>query len=236
MDKNPHLANTGLILVDIQNDFLPPNGSLAVPNGTDILPCVQALLKEINWGIIVASADWHPPGHISFASAHNKRTFEIHEVDAPHEAGKITQWMWPDHCVQESHGAAFEASLQDRLTALESDGAKVAIIRKGGDLGVDSYSAFADNVYAKFTSLPKTLHQNSIERVVIVGLAADWCVRFTAIDATKFGFNTILITDGTRAVSPEESSKVFDELRSRGVRILTLEQFREVVKAEGDAL
>ncbi|KAG8890590.1 hypothetical protein FRB98_007144 [Tulasnella sp. 332] len=173
---------TALVLVDIQNDFLPPNGSLAVPLGQKILPYVMKLLDNYGWSLVVAS-----------------------------------------------QGAKLEAGLEARLKALQETGTK------GKDLEVDAYSAFADNVYATFTETAKILHENKIEQIVLVGefrLAADYCVRFSAIDSRKFGFDTILITDATRAVSqdPKDVTAIFADLKARGVRNMTFDEFIDEFK------
>ncbi|EJU06046.1 pyrazinamidase/nicotinamidase-like protein [Dacryopinax primogenitus] len=211
-------AKTALLLVDIQNDFLPPDGSLAVPEGRDILPHVYRLL-EWNWDLVVASQDYHPHGHISFTSTHDLPPFTNISVQKPHcpPGVMVPQMLWPDHCVQGTHGCEFEAELKKKL------GKDVVIIQKGGDLAVDSYSAFSDNQYTSFTPLIKTLHQAGIEHVVICGLATDYCVYFTAVDSCKFGFKTEIVREAVRAADKAATERVFDDLRGWGCDIVSID-------------
>ncbi|KAG8856767.1 hypothetical protein FRB96_006270 [Tulasnella sp. 330] len=220
---------TALVLVDIQNDFLPPNGSLAVPLGQKILPYVMKLLDNYGWSLVVASQDCTSNILALGALISGHEIYQPIKIDAPYQEGKITQVLWPDHCVQSTEGAKLEAGLEARLKALQETGTK------GKDLEVDAYSAFADNVYATFTETAKILHENKIEQIVLVGefrLAADYCVRFSAIDSRKFGFDTILITDATRAVSqdPKDVTAIFADLKARGVRNMTFDEFIDEFK------
>jgi len=225
--EKPRLQGTALVLVDIQNDFLPPSGSLAVAHGDTILPTVQSLLRDFEWDLVVSSLDWHPPGHVSFASAHRKAVGTSISVPVPHETTQNNQELWPDHCVQGTQGSALETGVKAKLAILEKNNVKVETVYKGTRVDVDSYSAFADNGYANFTGLPKVLYQNNIERVVVVGLALDFCVGWTAKDARKFGFKTIVISDGTRAVFPDNAGDILDDLKGRGAEIMTLSEFKQ---------
>ncbi|KAG9015444.1 NAD(+) salvage pathway protein [Tulasnella sp. JGI-2019a] len=236
MPSTRPLKNTALVLVDIQNDFLPPNGSLAVTGARNILPCVTTLLNEYRWDLVVASSVRHPPGHISFASAHpGRKPFDSIKVPVPNQE-PISQMLWPDHCVPDTWGAQFEDSVQRQLTRLEQSGTKVEVIRKGKDINVDSYSGFADIVYSSFTDMAKVLYQNDVGRLVMVGVATDFCVVFTANDARKFGFETLLITDGTAAVFPENEEKTIKEMRDRGVKTMTLKEFQALDSSKNAAL
>lgn len=206
---------TALILVDIQYDFLPPDGSLAVNEGNQILEPTYKLLDNAReyFDLVVASQDYHPVSHVSFASTHGKDPFTAIEVPKLHSEETITQMLWPDHCVQGSKGCELEAGIQTRLDKLSD---MVQYIRKGDNIAVDSYSAFADNQYISFTPLTRALHAAEITDVVICGLATDYCVRATAIDACKFGFKTIVLVDAVRAVDGSQNEAVLAELQRWG--------------------
>jgi nicotinamidase/pyrazinamidase len=197
-----------LILVDIQNDFMP-GGALAVPDGLAVVPVANAVMPQFE--IVAASQDWHPPGHGSFASSH--------EGKEPGEMGELAgmpQVMWPDHCVQGSEGADFVESLDfDRAPK------GVEVFQKGTDPTIDSYSAFFDNGHRKDTGLGDWLKERGVDTVVILGVATDYCVKFTALDAAKLGFDVILLEDGCRGVNlqPNDSEEALDELRAAGVTV-----------------
>ena len=194
-----------LLLVDIQYDFLP-GGSLAVPDGDAVVPVANALMPAFD--TVVATQDWHPPGHGSFASEHpGRRPFEVAELDG------LAQILWPDHCLQGSRGAQLHEDLeQQRITH---------IVRKGMDPRIDSYSGFFDNGHRRTTGLSGLLQALDVERVVLCGLAQDVCVLFTALDAVKAGFETVLVEDGTRAVNaePDDGDKALAQMREAGVRL-----------------
>ncbi|EJD53592.1 nicotinamidase [Auricularia subglabra TFB-10046 SS5] len=210
-------THVALLIVDVQNDFLP-GGALAVAEGDSILPTVYSLVDSDQYDVIVASKGWHPQGHVSFASTHGAPAFSAKEVAGLNEEGTVTQMLWPDHCVQGSEGSELEAGLKRRLEAL---GDKVKTVHKGKQAGVDSYSAFADNQYMAFTGLARVLHERGIRKVDIVGLATDYCVRATAIDAAKFGFETSVVSAGTMAVGGAgRKAEVLAELGRWGCRIV----------------
>lgn len=199
-----------LILVDIQNDFMP-GGALAVPDGLAVVPVANALLPVFD--IVAASQDWHPKGHGSFASSHRDKE--------PGEMGKLAgmpQVMWPDHCVQGSEGAELVDSLD-----FERAPNGVAVFRKGTDPTIDSYSAFFDNGHRKDTGLGDWLKEKGVVAVVIVGVATDYCVKFTALHAAELGFDVILLEDGCRGVNlqPSDSEEALDEMRAAGVTVTT---------------
>ncbi|KAL9552851.1 hypothetical protein MBANPS3_003576 [Mucor bainieri] len=205
-------SKTALVLVDIQNDFLE-GGSLAVADSNSILQPVNSLIKQMKakGGLVVASKDWHPQNHISFASNHaDKQVFETKEIE--YEGVKGTQVMWPDHCVQHSFGSEISKHIDERDIDF--------IVHKGMNAHVDSYSAFADNNYSEITSLAKILYQHHVETVIIVGLAADYCVKWTCLDAIKFGFKTILVKECTKPVDPQQFEATLSELKSKGVSII----------------
>ncbi|CAO3677273.1 unnamed protein product [Rhizopus stolonifer] len=205
---------TALILVDIQYDFLE-GGSLAVPDSLSIIKPVNELIRYVKStnGLVIATQDWHPKDHVSFASNHpNKNIFDLVQIE--YEGAKLDQVLWPDHCVQESLGA----EMCNSLDCQHID----HIVKKGKNQQIDSYSAFADNNYSEITQLAKILYQNFIEQVIIVGLATDYCIKFTCLDAVKFGFKTILVHEGTKAVDQSNTKSVFELLESKGVMIQSL--------------
>ncbi|MGB7528542.1 bifunctional nicotinamidase/pyrazinamidase [Sphingobacterium cellulitidis] len=173
-----------LIIVDVQYDFLP-GGSLEVPKGDEIIPIINNIQRD--YDLVVASQDWHPQGHLSFASQHeNKLPFEIIDLDG------LEQVLWPDHCIQESYGSQISEDLQTNRVE--------AIFRKGMDPKIDSYSAFYDNGKRKDTGLAGYLKARNIDEVHVCGLAADFCVFFTAMDAISEGFKTSIISKATKAI------------------------------------
>jgi nicotinamidase/pyrazinamidase len=209
----PDREVSALLVVDVQPDFLP-GGTLPVAQGDEILGPVADLMASGRFGVCVATQDWHPSGHISFASRHKRNPMETFELYGH------PQTLWPDHCVQRSRGAALHPALPfDRADA---------IIRKGTDPLVDSYSAFRNNWNAAgqrpSTGLAGYLRDRGIEQVFICGLARDVCVKWTAEDAADAGFQTFVIWDLTRAVDPASDASVQRSLRGRGVHIVRREQ------------
>jgi nicotinamidase/pyrazinamidase len=173
-----------LIVVDVQNDFCP-GGALAVPHGDEVVPAVNRLARR--FAHVVMTQDWHTPGHLSFASAHpGKEPFETTEL--PYG----TQVLWPDHCVQATPGAAFHAALD--LPQVE------LIVRKGFRRTIDSYSAFFENDRTTPTGLGGYLRERGFRRVFLAGLATDFCVRYSAEDAQRLGFEAVVIEDACRAI------------------------------------
>jgi len=195
-----------LILVDIQNDFLP-GGRLAVPDGDAVVPVANALMDRVD--VVVATLDWHPPGHESFASAHPGRgPGELVELHG------LPQVLWPEHCVQWTGGAAPAPGL---------DTARVArFFTKGEDPQVDSYSGFWDNGRRHATGLAPWLREVGVTEVIIVGLALDYCVKATALDAAEAGFQTTVIRAGTRAVelAAGDGAAAVVALRAAGVTVV----------------
>jgi nicotinamidase/pyrazinamidase len=199
-----------LLVTDIQPDFLP-GGALGVADGDSLLQPIAALMESGRFGLCVATQDWHPPGHISFASSHPEaRDFD--EIDLYGHP----QTLWPDHCVQGRPGAALQEGLPWERVG--------AIIRKAMDPKVDSYSAFRNN-WDPSGGRPRTglagyLRERGIERCFVCGLARDFCVKFSAEDAAEAGFETYLIWDLTRAIDPDGDESVRRGLTERGVRII----------------
>lgn len=195
-----------LILVDIQNDFLP-GGALAVAEGDAVVPVANRLQPAFD--LIVATQDWHPPDHGSFASNHPGS-----EPGQLSELGGLPQVLWPDHCVQGSRGAELHRDLDvSRL---------VHVFRKGTDAEIDSYSGFFDNGQRKATGLGDYLRERNVTDVYVMGLATDYCVKWTALDAIQLGFRTHLVEDGSRGVElkPGDVAAALDEVRRAGGEIV----------------
>jgi len=194
-----------LVIIDMQNDFIP-GGSLAVPEGDKLVPIINNLQEKFD--LIIATQDWHPQDHSSFAENHSgKKDFEIIEL------GGIDQILWPVHCVQNSEGAQFHSDLKTQK--LE------AIFRKGTNKEIDSYSGFYDNAHLKSTGLSGYLNEKGISQLYFCGLAAEYCVYFSIIDALKEGFETFLIEDATKAISKTEFEKAKKEILHAGGKIIT---------------
>ncbi len=194
-----------LILVDIQNDFLP-GGALAVPEGDRIVPLVNRLQRS--FPLVVATQDWHPVGHGSFAARYpGKKPFDLGQL------GGLSQVLWPVHCVQATPGAEFAPGLD--LTRVER------VFPKGTDPEIDSYSGFFDNGHRRGTGLGDYLRERGVTHVFVVGLATDYCVKFTALDARRLGFEVTLIGDACRGVNlqPGDVDRALGELREAGVRV-----------------
>ncbi|EKD60531.1 MAG: hypothetical protein ACD_54C00693G0002 [uncultured bacterium] len=177
-------AHEALIVIDVQNDFCP-GGALAVANGDAIIPQINALMAE--FACVVATQDWHPADHASFAANHpGAAPFSITEM------AYGPQVLWPTHCVQGTAGAAFHP-------ALHSDPAQL-VIRKGFRAGIDSYSAFFENDHKTATGLEGYLRSRGITAVTLVGLATDFCVAYSALDAAGLGFKVTLLESACRAI------------------------------------
>ncbi|HLT72522.1 MAG TPA: bifunctional nicotinamidase/pyrazinamidase [Cyclobacteriaceae bacterium] len=193
-----------LIIVDVQNDFTT-GGRLEVKEGEEIIPLVNKL--QSGFDLVVATQDWHPPDHKSFASNHpGKQPFEQIVLNG------LEQVLWPDHCVQGSEGAAFHSALEMNKIA--------TIFRKGMDAGVDSYSGFYDNGHKHSTGLAGYLREQNVKEVFVAGLAADYCVYYTAKDALAEGFQSNLIVDATRPISVEGFLKAKEDLLRSGGRVI----------------
>lgn len=193
-----------LIIIDMQNDFLS-GGSLAVPDGEEIVAIVNSMQQYFD--LVVATQDWHPSTHKSFASNNpGKKTYDEIELNG------LPQILWPDHCVQGTNGAMF--------TPLVNMNRVEAIFRKGTDIDIDSYSCFYDNGHRKSTGLGDYLRGKLITRVYFAGLAGDFCVYFSALDALIEGFDTYLMEDAVRSIDPEKFKQAKAEIASRGGRII----------------
>ena len=200
-----------LILVDLQNDFLP-GGALAVPDGDAVVPLANRLIGQFD--LVVATQDWHPPHHVSFAATHSgRRPYDTIRV------GGLPQTLWPVHCVELTGGACFAPGLDtSRITH---------IFQKGTDASVDSYSGFFDNGRRHATGLADWLRERGVTDLTMCGLATDYCVRATALDAISEGFRVRLIEEGCRGVNvaPGDVARALDEMKQAGVLIAAPSRF-----------
>ena len=195
-----------LLLVDIQNDFLP-GGALGVPDGDQVVPVANRLQGEFN--LAVASQDWHPADHGSFAANHpGKQPGEVIELNG------LQQILWPVHCVENTPGAAFAPGLDTRRVA--------RIFHKGTDPDIDSYSALFDNGHRKATGLGDYLKTQGVTDLFMAGLATDYCVKYTSLDAVKLGFRVHVIEEGCRGVNlkPGDVAAAMAEMQKAGVEII----------------
>src|SRR5215813_13010976 len=193
-----------LLMVDVQNDFCP-GGALAVPQGDEIVPAVNRLATQFRHAIL--TQDWHPPGHASFANSHpGKRPFEA--IELPYGL----QILWPEHCVQGTHGAAFHPGLDIPHAEL--------VLRKGFRSEIDSYSAVRENDRRTPTGLANYLKEREFERITLCGLATDFCVLFSAIDAREAGFQVSIVTSACRGIDVDGSiARAIHSMREAGVTV-----------------
>jgi nicotinamidase/pyrazinamidase len=201
-----HTETDALIVVDVQNDFCP-RGALAVEGGNSVVPVINAISPL--FGTVVATQDWHPENHVSFAASHpGKRSYDTVEI------GELVQELWPEHCLAGSPGAAFHKDLDLIPVGL--------VVRKGRLPDLDSYSAFFENDRRTATGLNGYLRELGIKTVFLCGLATDYCVLFTALDAARLGFRTYVIRDGVRGVGLPEGSveRAFSSMVEAGVKII----------------
>ncbi len=194
-----------LILVDIQNDFVP-GGALEVPEGDQVVPVANRLMPYFD--LVAATKDWHPADHLSFAGQHPGK--DVGEVI---ELAGLPQVLWPDHCIEGTAGAEFVSGLD--VAGIHG------VFEKGTDRTIDSYSGFFDNGHRQMTGLGDFLRQRQVAEVFVMGLATDYCVKFTALDAVGLGFRTHLLLDGCRGVNlnPGDVDRAIEELQEAGVRV-----------------
>lgn len=200
-----------LLLIDLQNDFVE-GGALAVPQGSEVIAIANRLQPYFEW--VIATQDWHPAEHGSFAA--NNPPKNIGEMI---DLNGLPQMLWPVHCVENTNGANFVPNLD--ATSIRQ------IFRKGTDPSIDSYSGFFDNGKRKATGLGSFLTQQGITEVYIMGLALDYCVKFSALDAVGLGFATYLIEDGCRAVNlqPNDGTQALVDMQAAGVKIIQSSYF-----------
>jgi len=195
-----------LIIVDLQNDFLP-GGALPVPHGDEVIPLANELQQR--FALVLATQDWHPADHGSFAPNHpGKKQGDRVILDG------IEQILWPVHCVQNTHGAEFAPSF---------DTSRIArIFHKGIDPRIDSYSTFFDNAHRRSTGLGEYLNERSVTNVYLLGLALDYCVKYSAVDARQLGLNTHVIVDGCRGIGlePGDLDHALHEIKQAGAILL----------------
>lgn len=198
-----------LIVVDVQNDFCE-GGALEVKNGNEIIPIINELIKSKKFDFIIATQDWHPRKHKSFASNHkNKKVYDVINLNG------MKQVLWPDHCIQRTKGARFHSNL--------NLGEKYYVFKKGKNPNIDSYSGFYDNDHKTSTGLTEFLTRNNVREIYITGLATDYCVKFTAIDSVFEGYKTFVIKDAVRGVNinKDDSKKAFNEMKEKECKIIT---------------
>lgn len=200
------MPNTALIIIDMQNDFMP-GGVLAVPNGNEIIDLINQL--QLKFDLVIATQDWHPAIHKSFATNHaNQKPFNIIDLNG------LSQTLWPAHCVQNTSGAELVNNLNK--TKIQK------IIHKGTNPNIDSYSAFFDNAHLQKTDLDDYLKLHKINTVYIAGVATDYCAKFSALDAIKLGYKAYLLEDACKGINlqPDDIKNALDEMREVGVKII----------------
>lgn len=201
-----------LLIVDIQNDFLP-SGALAIPDGAKVVPIINEILSKFD--LLIASKDWHPPNHISFATRHEKFPGDVVEVD------ELKQELWPNHCVQDTHGAEFSPHLK-------SDGID-KIFYKGIDSEIDGYSAFFDNAHHRSTGLEEYLKKKGIKEIYVAGLATDFCVKYTVLDGLKLGLKVHVIVDACAGINlrPGDVELAIKEMKEAGASFIYSKDLRD---------
>ena len=201
-----------ILLVDIQNDFLP-TGSLPVPDGHGVIPVANRLLAQPAARVVVATLDWHPADHQSFASQHpGKQPFEVVDLHG------LQQVLWPDHCIQHSHGARLASTLRTRDIQ--------RVFFKGTNPEIDSYSGLFDNGHRQATGLHEYLRDLGVRELLVLGLALDVCVKHTVLDACQLGYGVTVVEDGCRGVDvvPGESERARAAMRAAGARLATSDE------------
>ena len=193
-----------LVIIDVQNDFLI-NGSLEVSSANDVIEPINEIIK--NYTLVVATKDWHPLDHVSFASNHpNKKIGDVVRVN------NLNQMLWPEHCVQKSKGSDFPMTLNFKTIN--------KIIYKGINSKIDSYSGFNDNGKIRSTGLSDYLKANNVTSIDYVGLATEYCVKFTVLDSIEEGFKTRVILNCIKGIDLKESKKTLNEMKLKGIDLL----------------
>ncbi|KAF2752728.1 Isochorismatase hydrolase [Pseudovirgaria hyperparasitica] len=216
-----------LLVIDMQEDFCPPSGALQVSDGRTIIPLINTLLSSPSFALRIATKDDHPPNHISFASQHappNNVPFEstITITNPLNPSQTQVSRVWPDHCIQGTLGNQFVSEL---------DVSNVQVVRKGQDARLEMYSVFCDPFGVAKSEAADLLRAKGVTHVYCVGLAADYCVKYTALDSVKEGFETYIIREGTKAVDQERLENCYAEIEKQGVRVVHIdsEEVRRVM-------
>lgn len=198
---------TGLLIVDVQNDFLP-GGALGVKNGDQILPVINQLLDQ-PFDVIVATGDWHPYRHGSFAETHGKDVGDVIDLNG------LKQILWPRHCVQKTSGAEFSKDLNHQKVH--------KVFHKGTDENIDSYSAFFDNGHLKSTGLHEYLQTKGIKTLYIAGLTTEYCVKYSVLDALRLGYEVYVIIDACKPVNlrPKDEEQAWHEILGQGAHVIS---------------
>ena len=198
-----------LIITDVQRDFMP-GGTLGVSGANFIIQTINQLIPKFDH--VVAVRDWHPPGHVSFASTHGKRTGETIKI------GGVEQILWPDHCIQDTRGA----HLADGLETAKIE----AMLNKGTDPLVDSYSGFFDSHRHRSTGLADFLKEHKLKELYFVGVATDYCILYSVLDALELGFKVTVIVDACRAINRRlgDENRAIEAMKAKGAKIVTAEE------------
>lgn len=194
-----------LIITDVQNDFLP-GGALGVKGGDAVIPVINRIIPLFD--LVIATQDWHPPHHISFASAHLRKPGDVIQV------GDRKQILWPDHCVQNTHGAELAKGLHREKVE--------AIFHKGTDPNIDSYSVFFDNARKRHTGLAPYLQKKKMKNLYFAGLATDYCILYSVFDALELGFAVWVIKDACRGIGlhPGDEERAFTQMQEKGATLI----------------
>lgn len=197
-----------LIITDVQRDFLP-GGALGVSGANFIVATINKLIPKFDH--IIGVRDWHPPGHMSFASAHGKRVGEVFR------AGEVEQILWPDHCVQDTRGAEWADELETKRIE--------AVFSKGTDPSVDSYSAFFDSERHRSTGLADYLAEHKLKDLYFVGVATDYCILYSVLDALELGFKVTVILDACRSINRRlgDENRAVEAMKKKGAKIVSSE-------------
>jgi nicotinamidase/pyrazinamidase len=202
------MMKRALIVVDVQNDFCE-GVALEVKRANEVIPIINKLVESGYFDFIIATQDWHPKNHKSFASNHrSKKVYDVIKLNG------IDQVLWPEHCIQRKKGARLHKDI--------NLGSNFKLFKKGTDPNIDSYSGFYDNDHVSSTGLSSYLKKNHVGEVFISGLAADYCVKFTAFDSVEEGFKTYVIKDATRGVNvkKDDSKRAFSEMKKKGIKVI----------------
>lgn len=218
-------SKTALLIIDLQEDFLPPNGSLAVANGREIIQPIIELLtsKKYKWDAIIATKDWHTPDHISFAKTHSQEPYSTKVLSSPNGSGETkVHTLWPVHCVQNTPGSQFPKEFNDVFEELlSSKKVPAKLVLKGYLQDREYYSCFEDVWGLHKTECAQYLKDHNITDVVAVGIAYDFCVMNSCIDSVKNGFTTYVVKDLTRAVFPDKDDETTANYEKHNVKVIT---------------